>query len=344
MATQIPPDGDIMKPANVDVSRYRSKDPMMKLNHSRNPRPLHPGNVGPSSRDPRGSFDIACGMDFYNLFYDTWVARDHLGGNFLPYMPYSDNPTMRSAIARILSGASSEGAEKSTGVFVKSCWNGLGAIRGRLFLPQRGLGVLSEKAASPPRIPPTDSVSATSEVELNEPKGPDEASALRAAKTSLSPPADAPSVGEIDSLATLLNPLLTFAPQAKSPLEQDLFFYTPRRLLCRVLRCDGGDAQGFPAYSTPWWEFHLNAYLNEGTAPQDLPRDIDHPLMASREDSFIPPFRLKVLQVYEHGLCLKVPYITDALSRSPLLQSFRMPSGVIFDRIGKSYSEAPGSR
>ncbi|KPI89690.1 hypothetical protein ABL78_1183 [Leptomonas seymouri] len=95
------------------------------------------------------TFDMACGMDFYYTFYDTWVTRDRLGHAFEAQMPYSDDHATQDAFYRIFShdlgqlrGASSmrKGAAplprpETFAVPVKCCWNGVAAIRGRFFLP-----------------------------------------------------------------------------------------------------------------------------------------------------------------------------------------------------------------
>jgi hypothetical protein len=92
------------------------------------------------------TFDMACGMDFYYTFYDTWVTRDRLGKPFEAQMPYSDDHATQEAFYRIFNHDLGERRKPGTttaaplrpetaAVPVKCCWNGVSAIRGRFFLP-----------------------------------------------------------------------------------------------------------------------------------------------------------------------------------------------------------------
>ncbi|KAG5509585.1 hypothetical protein JKF63_06290 [Porcisia hertigi] len=97
------------------------------------------------------TFDMACGMDFYFSFYDTWVTRDRLGGPFHGQMPYSrDHPT-QEAFYRILHHERSKSDGRGSGAIpVKCCWNGVAAVRGRFFLtptPSRRRGFPAPTAA-----------------------------------------------------------------------------------------------------------------------------------------------------------------------------------------------------
>ncbi|AIN96520.1 hypothetical protein LPMP_130910 [Leishmania panamensis] len=91
---------------------------------------------GATSTTPPTTFDMACGMDFYFTFYDTWITRDRLGKPFKPQMPYSDDRATQEAFYRIFNHEPSGGyAPETSAIPVKCCWNGLAAIRGRFFLP-----------------------------------------------------------------------------------------------------------------------------------------------------------------------------------------------------------------
>ncbi|KEG10722.1 hypothetical protein DQ04_03371020 [Trypanosoma grayi] len=79
------------------------------------------------------TFDMACGMDYYYSFYDRWVARDRVGDIFLSHMPYSDEPETRDALYRVSSAAHTAQGRRQA-VPVKCCWNGVAALRGRLFI------------------------------------------------------------------------------------------------------------------------------------------------------------------------------------------------------------------
>lgn len=90
-------------------------------------------------------FDMACAMDYYYKFYDAWVSRDEVGGPFVTFPPYSDNPVIqRSYLSSLtndpllkpfMEGTDGNFTGHDEGVGVKSCWNGVAAIRGRFFLP-----------------------------------------------------------------------------------------------------------------------------------------------------------------------------------------------------------------
>ncbi|KAK7195197.1 Cryptococcal mannosyltransferase 1 [Novymonas esmeraldas] len=115
------------------------------------PPPHHPGTTTTTTT----TFDVACGMDFYFTFYDTWVARDRLGHPFDAQMPYTDDHPTQEAFSRALAaGRRSRGTAAATAIPVKCCWNGLAAIRGRLFLApapphRRGFDAETEQAAAP---------------------------------------------------------------------------------------------------------------------------------------------------------------------------------------------------
>lgn len=102
-----------------------------------------PPSTNDGGRGGGTTFDMACGMDFYFTFYDTWVSRDRLGNPLEAQMPYSDDHLTQEAFYRIFRHHSrrsqtreADSSPMSTAaVPVKCCWNGVAAIRGRLFLP-----------------------------------------------------------------------------------------------------------------------------------------------------------------------------------------------------------------
>jgi hypothetical protein len=69
-----------------------------------------------------GDVDMACGLDFYYSFYDTWVTRDIDGNPFTPYPPFVTAPATQRAFAR---------AEPAK---VRCCWNGVAVMRAAIFL------------------------------------------------------------------------------------------------------------------------------------------------------------------------------------------------------------------
>ena len=73
-----------------------------------------------------GHYDIACGLDFYDLFYDILVTRDVHGDWFSGFFPYSRDKASRRAIM----------AGKPFRVF--SCWNGMTVMRAEPFV-ERGV-------------------------------------------------------------------------------------------------------------------------------------------------------------------------------------------------------------
>ncbi|KAG5484367.1 hypothetical protein LSCM4_07934 [Leishmania orientalis] len=108
--------------------------------HSQRPQvntaPASPS--GATSAMTATTFDMACGMDFYFTFYDTWVTRDRLGKCFEAQMPYSADHATQDAFYRILRGKrSGDRAWEAAAIPVKCCWNGVAAIRGRFFLAPR---------------------------------------------------------------------------------------------------------------------------------------------------------------------------------------------------------------
>ncbi|KAG5505297.1 hypothetical protein JIQ42_07504 [Leishmania sp. Namibia] len=108
--------------------------------HSQRPQvntaPASPS--GATSPMTATTFDMACGMDFYFTFYDTWVTRDRLGNSFEAQMPYSADHATQDAFYRILRGKrSGDHAWEAAAIPVKCCWNGVAAIRGRFFLTPR---------------------------------------------------------------------------------------------------------------------------------------------------------------------------------------------------------------
>ncbi|KAG5483489.1 hypothetical protein CUR178_07810 [Leishmania enriettii] len=101
-----------------------------------NTEPASPS--GATSAMTTTTFDMACGMDFYFTFYDTWVTRDRLGNCFEGQMPYSADHATQDTFHRILRGKrSGDHAWETAAIPVKCCWNGVAAIRGRFFLAPR---------------------------------------------------------------------------------------------------------------------------------------------------------------------------------------------------------------
>jgi len=74
------------------------------------------------------NYDIACAMDFYWSFYDSWVTRDLNGDHFHEHYPYVSHP------------ASKEHLRRGEPFEVISCWNGAIVMDGAPFL-KHGLRV-----------------------------------------------------------------------------------------------------------------------------------------------------------------------------------------------------------
>jgi hypothetical protein len=68
-----------------------------------------------------GNYDLACGMDFYESFYDTWVSVGVDGYFFRSYYPYFQNSV---AMDRVIN---------KENVRVFSCWNGVAALKAEPF-------------------------------------------------------------------------------------------------------------------------------------------------------------------------------------------------------------------
>jgi hypothetical protein len=69
-----------------------------------------------------GDFDGACGLDFYNGFYDRWVTRDAAGHVPGRWYPYFRDP---AGAARLAAGLP---------VPVLGCWNGMAAFPAHAFV------------------------------------------------------------------------------------------------------------------------------------------------------------------------------------------------------------------
>jgi len=63
-------------------------------------------------------YDMACGLDFYNVFYDTWISRGIDGDGFMRYFPQLID---KRAQRRVVNGDN---------IRVFCCWNGVASIRG----------------------------------------------------------------------------------------------------------------------------------------------------------------------------------------------------------------------
>ena len=75
-----------------------------------------------------GAYDMACGLDFYFNFYDTWVSRDVFGRPFWGAPPYS-------AVAE-----TADGLRNLSPVSVSCCWNGAVVARAAVFIMSTGHG------------------------------------------------------------------------------------------------------------------------------------------------------------------------------------------------------------
>ena len=72
-----------------------------------------------------GDFDGACGLDFYNGFYDRWVTRDARGRVLGRWYPYFVDP---ADAARLVA---------KQPVPVLACWNGMAAFRAQALAMQQ---------------------------------------------------------------------------------------------------------------------------------------------------------------------------------------------------------------
>eukprot|EP00796_Vickermania_ingenoplastis_P004274 gene4274-3091_t len=86
-----------------------------------------------------GGFDMACAMDYYYTLYDMWVLRDMEGSPMANHPPYSEKREIQESFWRALGGApecaDADAPCRRYAIPVKSCWNGVAALRGSLFLP-----------------------------------------------------------------------------------------------------------------------------------------------------------------------------------------------------------------
>ncbi|PJF17491.1 hypothetical protein PSACC_02694 [Paramicrosporidium saccamoebae] len=69
----------------------------------------------------RGEYDIACALDFYVRFYDSWVTRDLTGSEIRPSFPYFNDATAK------------EQQRHGKPVRVFSCWNGVAVLQAEPF-------------------------------------------------------------------------------------------------------------------------------------------------------------------------------------------------------------------
>lgn len=74
-----------------------------------------------------GHYDLACGLDFYNTFYDQWVARDVNGDPFYSHFPFVRDATSAARVRR------------DQWFEAKCCWNGVAVMRAAPFLLVRAL-------------------------------------------------------------------------------------------------------------------------------------------------------------------------------------------------------------
>lgn len=68
-----------------------------------------------------GEYDIACALDFYVRFYDSWVTRDLTGTEIMPSFPYFNDATAK------------EQQRHGKPVRVFSCWNGVAVLQAEPF-------------------------------------------------------------------------------------------------------------------------------------------------------------------------------------------------------------------
>eukprot|EP00667_Euglena_gracilis_P012151 EG_transcript_12462 len=67
-------------------------------------------------------YDVACAMDFYSAFYDTWVTRDLQGRVLAAFYPYGRDPDTQRLV------------RQGRPFPVRSCWNGLVVLKAAPFL------------------------------------------------------------------------------------------------------------------------------------------------------------------------------------------------------------------
>ena len=90
-----------------------------------------------------GKFDLACGLDYYYSFYDTWGTRDIDGARFDPQPPFATHPTTQRLLAQKHEAP------------VKCCWNGVAAIAADVFVPEDSHGRVMPRRHPPAALPTT---------------------------------------------------------------------------------------------------------------------------------------------------------------------------------------------
>lgn len=68
---------------------------------------------------------MACAMDYYYTFYDSWVARDRNGDALRSHYPHIVDPETRQLL------------KQNQATPVNSCWNGITVMRASPFATVR---------------------------------------------------------------------------------------------------------------------------------------------------------------------------------------------------------------
>lgn len=86
-----------------------------------------------------GKYDMACALDFFFRFYDTWVARDLRGKKLDPTYPIFWDSTAR-ALER-----------QGNPIRVFSCWNGVAVLKAEPFLA-KGSNAVTFRPSAPKQV------------------------------------------------------------------------------------------------------------------------------------------------------------------------------------------------
>lgn len=165
MARLTLPDGFLSLAKNATDEKRSSELPLLVY-----PRPTQmadPSRVTQAELDEvyahqqNTTFDVACAIDYNPLFYDIWVSRTWLGQAFSSSIPFTQEKVTLRSLRRIFrlrsssvkstnnNGYTNTGRNRKSSdqsdelrrfsLPVKSCWNGVAAIRGSLFLQHTSL-------------------------------------------------------------------------------------------------------------------------------------------------------------------------------------------------------------
>lgn len=85
----------------------------------------------------QGKYDMACALDYFYRFYDDWVTRDVYGAHLLPFYPHFKDGKDRQA------------QRNGEAVQVFSCWNGVVAMNGSMFLDNQSLQFRTSSPTEP---------------------------------------------------------------------------------------------------------------------------------------------------------------------------------------------------